>query len=282
MSRPRVEGKVALVTGAGRGQGRSHAVRLAEEGADIIAIDICRQIDSSPIALSTAEDLASTAQMVEALGRRAHAAQTDVRDLDALTDVINQGVAKLGRLDIVVANAGIFSVGRLEDLDETAWRDMLDVNLTGVWQSVRAAVPHLRREGGGSIVLISSTAGIRGSRNIGHYSAAKHGVIGQMKTWALELASDSIRVNAVVPTTVDTPMVQNPYVYGLFAPDLDEADRTREIIGERFQRTSALPVPWVEPLDISNAVLWLASEESRFVSGTVLPVDLGNLLLPST
>ncbi len=275
----RVEGKVAFITGAARGQGRSHAVRLASEGADIIAVDICRQVDSVPYAMATPEDLAETVRQVEALDRRIVASQADVRDYSALKAAVDAGVAELGRLDIVSANAGIFSFGTLAELPEALWQDMIDTNLTGVWHAAKAAIPHLRAGGrGGSIILTSSALGLEGMPNVGHYVAAKHGVVGLMRTLALELAPEMIRVNSVHPTTVNTDMIQNSATYELFAGDLPAAERTPEVVGERFQAINALPVPWVEAADISNAVLWLASDEARYVTGVTLPIDAGELL----
>jgi SDR family mycofactocin-dependent oxidoreductase len=274
----RVAGKVAFVTGAARGQGRSHAIRLAQEGADIIAVDLCAQVSSVPYAMSTPEDLAETVKEIEALDRRIVATQADVRDFGAVKAALDEGVAQLGRLDIVAANAGIFSFGSLAELDDVTWQDVIDVNLTGVWHSAKAAIPHLRAAGGGSIILTSSTAGLMAIPNIGHYTSAKHGVVGLMRTLALELAPDFIRVNSVHPTTVNTDMIQNSATYELFASDLPEAERTKEVVGARFAELNALPIPWVEPLDISNAVLWLASDESRYVTGITLPIDAGSLI----
>jgi (+)-trans-carveol dehydrogenase len=275
----RLEGKVAFVTGAARGQGRSHAIRLAQEGADIVAVDIVRQIATVPYGMATPDDLAETVKEVEALDRRIVATEADVRDYGALKAAVDDGVAQLGRLDIVSANAGIFSEGRADELPEQTWQDMIDVNLTGVWHAVKAAVPHLKAGGrGGSIILTSSTAGLMAFQNFAHYVAAKHGVVGLMRTLALELAPDMIRVNSVHPTTVDTPMVQNSMTYGLFAPDLPEHERTKDTLAPRFQELNALPIPWVEPVDISNAVLWLASDESRYVTGVTLPVDAGSTI----
>jgi NAD(P)-dependent dehydrogenase (short-subunit alcohol dehydrogenase family) len=156
---------------------------------------------------------------------------------------------------------------------------MIDVNLTGVWHTAKAAIPHIKAGGrGGSIILTSSTAGLMAIPSIGHYTAAKHGVVGLMRTLALELAPDMIRVNSVHPTSVDTGMIQNAATYALFAPDLEEGARTKEVLADRFQALNALPIPWVEPVDISNAVLWLASDESRYVTGVTLPVDAGSLI----
>jgi SDR family mycofactocin-dependent oxidoreductase len=275
----RVEGKVAFITGAARGQGRSHAIRLAQEGADIIAVDLVRQVGSVPYPMSTPADLAQTVKEVEALDRRIVAAPADVRDYGALKAALDDGVAQLGRLDIVSANAGIASFGAADELPEQTWQDMIDTNLTGVWHAAKAAIPHLRAGGrGGSIILTSSTAGLKALQNMAHYVAAKHGVVGLMRTLALELAPDMIRVNSVHPTGVNTDMIQNAPTYALFAPDLEEKDRTKERMAERFQALDALPIPWVEPVDISNAVLWLASDESRYVTGVTLPVDAGSLL----
>lgn len=275
----RVEGKVAFVTGAARGQGRSHALRLAQEGADIIAVDIEDQIGSVPYPMSTPADMEETVRQIEALDRRIVATKADVRDYEAVKAALDDGVAQLGRLDIVAANAGIFSFGSMEELTEEQWSDMLDTNLTGVWHAVKAAIPHLKAGGnGGSIILTSSTAGLMAIPNIGHYVAAKHGVVGLMRTLALELAPDFIRVNSVHPTSVDTDMIHNDATYALFAGDLPLEERTRDVVGERFQTLNALPIKWVEPVDISNAVLWFASDESRYVTGVTLPVDAGSLI----
>jgi (+)-trans-carveol dehydrogenase len=270
----RVAGKVAFITGAARGQGRSHAIRLAQEGADIIAVDICRQVDSVPYPMATPEDLAETVRQVEALDRRIIASQADVRDYDALSAAVDAGVAELGRLDIVSANAGISSVGRADELPEQTWRDMIDTNLTGVWHAAKAAIPHLKAGGrGGAIILTSSAAGLMAMENIAHYVAAKHGVVGLMRTLALELAPLGIRVNSLHPTTVNTDMIQNAATYALFRPDLENP--TVEDATDTFLMLNALPVRWVEPIDISNAVLFLASDEARYITGVTLPIDAG-------
>jgi SDR family mycofactocin-dependent oxidoreductase len=270
----KLEGKVAFITGAARGQGRSHAITLAREGADIIAVDICAQIGSVPYPMATPEDLAQTVKEVEALDRRIVATDVDVRDYDALKQALDDGVAQLGRLDIVSANAGIVSYGRVEELPEQTWRDVIDVNLTGEWHAAKAAIPHLRAGGhGGSIILTSSDAGLKALQNLAHYVAAKHGVIGLMRTLALELAADFIRVNALAPTSVNTPMIMNEPTYRVFRPDLQNP--TAEDMTGPATAQNVLPIPWVEPVDISNAVLWLASDESRYVTGITLPVDAG-------
>jgi SDR family mycofactocin-dependent oxidoreductase len=272
----RVEGKVAFITGAARGQGRSHAITLAREGADIIAVDIAAQIASVPYPMATPEDLAQTVKEVEATGRRIVATVADVRDYDALKQALDEGVAQLGRLDIVSANAGIVSYGQAEDLAQQTWQDVIDVNLTGEWHAAKAAIPHLRAAGSGSMILTSSDAGLKPLQNLAHYVAAKHGVIGLMRTLALELAPDFIRVNALAPTTVDTPMVMNEATYRLFRPDLDNP--TAEDMAEASRATNVLPIAWVEPVEISNALLFLASDEARYITGVALPVDAGQAI----
>ncbi|HSA52879.1 MAG TPA: mycofactocin-coupled SDR family oxidoreductase [Yinghuangia sp.] len=273
----RVEGKVAFITGAARGQGRSHAVRLAQEGADIIAIDVCKQLDGVDIAMSTPEDLKETVRLVEATGRRIHAVEGDVRDHAALKAVVDEGVERFGRLDIVAANAGIGSSGAtVEAMEEKHWRDTIDVNLTGVWLTTKVAIPHIIAGGrGGSIVLTSSVGGLSGYQNIGHYIAAKHGVVGLMRTLAMELGQHGIRVNTVHPTQVNTPLAVNEATFRLFRPDLENP--TVDDFAAVSQNMHLLPTPWVEPEDISNAILFLSSDEGRFITGVTLPIDAGAL-----
>ena len=275
----RVEGKVAFITGAARGQGRSHAVRLAQEGADIIAVDLLGTVGTVGYPLATQEDLDETVRQVEALDRRIIASKADVRDSAALKAAVDDGVAQLGRLDIVLANAGIASFAPVDEMTDEMWDDMIDVNLTGVFKTVRAALPHLKAGGnGGAVVLTSSTAGIKGLANLAHYVAAKHGVVGLVKTLANELAPHMIRVNSVHPTSVDTTMIHNQQTYALFRPDKAPSDVTRDDVGEAFQIMNALPIQWVEPVDISNAILWLVSDEARYVTGVQLPVDAGSVI----
>jgi (+)-trans-carveol dehydrogenase len=274
----RFEGKVALVTGAARGQGRAISIALAQEGANVIAVDICRQVDSVPYPMARPEDLAETVRDVEAAGARVVAREVDVRNAEALKDAVEKGVSEFGRLDVVSANAGVFGGGRLEDLEEQTWRDLIDINLTGVWLTAKVAIPHLRAAGGGSIVITSSSAGLMASENIGHYVSAKHGLVGLMRVLALELGKDSVRVNTVHPTSVNTEMLHNELTYSLFAPDLPQAQRTRAELIPRLRAIQALPTPWVEPSDVANAVLWLASDEARFVTGAAFPVDAGRLI----
>jgi (+)-trans-carveol dehydrogenase len=275
----RVEGKVAFITGAARGQGRAHAVRLAQEGADIIAIDICKKIDTVDlIAASTPEDLAETADLVKGHNRRIVTAQVDVRDYDALKAAVDSGVEQLGRLDIIVANAGIGNGGQtLDKTSEADWTAMIDINLGGVWKTVKAGVPHLLAGGrGGSIILTSSVGGLKAYPHTGHYVAAKHGVVGLMRTFAVELGAQNIRVNSVHPTNVNTPLFMNDGTMRLFRPDLENpGPDDMKVVGQLMH---TLPIGWVEPEDIANAVLFLASDEARYITGVTLPVDGGSCL----
>ncbi len=274
----RVEGKVAFISGAARGQGRSHAVRLAQEGADIIGIDVCGPIENLAYPHSTPEDLAETADLVKNLDRRIVTAQVDVRDYEGLKAAVDIGVEQLGRLDIIVANAGIGTFGnKLHKIGEQIWQDMIDVNLSGVWHTVKAGVPHiLAGERGGSIVLTGSVGSHKAMAYTGHYIAAKHGVLGLMRAFAVELGQHSIRVNSVHPSQVNTPMTMNDITFRLFRPDLENPGP--DDFAPFSQMTHMMPVPWVEAVDISNAVLFLASDESRYITGVSLPVDAGALL----
>jgi SDR family mycofactocin-dependent oxidoreductase len=265
----RVAGKVAFITGAARGQGRSHAIRLAEEGADIIAVDVCHDYPTVGYALATEADLAETVKAVEALDRRIVASQADVRDAAALKAAVDNGVAQLGRLDIVCANAGICTVQSWDEVTAAVWQDTLDTNLTGVWNTMVAAAPHLIAAGGGSIICTSSTAGIKGLPFLAPYVAAKHGVVGIARTMANELSQYQIRVNTVHPTGVDTPMVAG---LGGLEPLLGRDPN----LGPIFMNT--LPVQTVDARDISNAVLFLASDEARYVTGLEFTVDAGNTI----
>ena len=265
----RVAGKVAFITGAARGQGRSHAIRLAEEGADIIAVDICRDYGTVPYAMATEADLAETVKAVEALDRRIVATQADVRDAAALKAAVDDGVAQLGRLDIVSANAGICTVQSWDEVTPAVWQDTLDTNLTGVWNTMVVSVPHLIAAGGGSIICTSSTAGIKGLPYLAPYVAAKHGVVGIARTMANELAIHKIRVNTVHPTGVDTPM-------GNGLGGLEPLINRDPNLGPIYMNT--LPVETVDPRDISHAVLFLASDEARYVTGLEFTVDAGNTI----
>jgi SDR family mycofactocin-dependent oxidoreductase len=266
----KLDGKVAFISGGARGQGRSHAVRLASEGADIITFDICAQIATVAYPMSTPEDLEQTRKDVEVLGRRIVAEQADARDVGAVRTVFEAGTAELGPVDIVVANAGI-GIGGPDGSDQD-WYDVIDVNLNGVWNTGRVAIPSMIERGeGGAIVLTSSTGGMMGVANVDPgmlaYTASKHGVVGIMRAWANYLAPHRIRVNSVAPTAVNTPMSDN--------------DMMREALERDPGLASAwmnpIPVMWVEASDISNAVAWLVSGDARYVTGTVVPVDAGLL-----
>ncbi len=264
----KLEGKVAFITGAARGQGRSHAIRLAQEGADIIAVDVCDQIDSVPYPMATPDDLAQTVKEVEALDRRIVASQADVRDADAIASALAAGVAEVGAVDIVCANAGIAPMSVHEPHE--AWADVIAVNLTGVFNTVEAVIPAMIERGrGGAIVLTSSTAGINGiggpTRGGLGYAAAKHGVVGLMRSYANNLAPHSIRVNSVHPTGVNTPMVVNDAMQEFLAQDPTMSNAM----------ANALPIDMVEAVDISNAIVWLVSDDARYVTGVTLPVDAG-------
>jgi (+)-trans-carveol dehydrogenase len=272
-----LEGKVAFITGAARGQGRSHALTLAREGADIIAVDVCAQAPTVPYPMATPEDLAQTVKEVEELDRRIIASQVDIRDFAALKAAADQGVAELGRLDIVLANAGISSPVPTLEMDEATWDEMIEVNLTGAWKTVKATVPHIIRGGrGGAVVITSSLAAIYANENTAHYSAAKAGLVGFMKVLAKELAPVSIRVNTVHPTTVATPMILNEPTYRVFRPDLEHP--TREDFEVAGRRLNKLPVAAIEPSDVSNAILYLVSDAGRYVTGITHVVDAGGQL----
>jgi SDR family mycofactocin-dependent oxidoreductase len=270
----RLDGKVALITGAARGIGRAQAVRFAQEGADVVALDVCAAIDTVRIPPATPDDLAETARLVAEAGGRIVTEIVDVRDADGLRAAADAGAERFGGLDIVCATAGITSRGIAADISEPVWQTMLDVNLSGVWRTCKVAVPHLIARGSGSVILVSSIAGLRGLVGVAHYTAAKHGVVGLMRSLANELAPHGIRVNTVHPTNVDTPMIQNDVVSSAFRPDLDRPP-TRAEFAEAARSMNMLDVPWVEPLDVANASLFLASEEARYVTASTLTVDAG-------
>ncbi|WP_109524622.1 MULTISPECIES: mycofactocin-coupled SDR family oxidoreductase [Nocardia] len=267
----KLDGKVAFITGASRGQGRSHAIRLAEEGADIIAVDICAQLETVQYPMGTQDELDETVAQVEKLGRRIVARQADVRDVSQLREAFEAGTAELGPVDIVLANAGIGAGGAVAP-DEQEWEEVIGVNLTGVWNTGRVAIPSMVERGqGGSIVLTSSTGGLIGvgipTAGFLGYTAAKHGVVGLMRSWANYLAPHSIRVNSVAPTAVRTPMARDGNLEGIMErnPALAQA------------LSNAMPVDLVEPLDVSNAIAWLVSDDARYITGSVVPVDAGQL-----
>jgi SDR family mycofactocin-dependent oxidoreductase len=273
----RMEGKVALITGAARGQGRSHALRLAEEGADIIALDVCRQIETVPYPMADSEDLITTVDFVKSRGRRVFAREVDVRDLAGMQSAVDAGVSELGRLDIVVANAGTLNdTAPLWELTEEQFQDQIDVNLTGVWKTIKASVPVLLRQNeGGAVILISSISGLAVELNVGHYAASKHGVNGLMRTLSGELAPHNIRVNSINPTNVNTIMINNPRYNRLFADGKEAA--TQDDALDALTAMHALPVPFLEPADVSNAVVYLASDDGRYITGTAHVIDAGAL-----
>lgn len=275
-----LDGKVAFITGAARGQGRSHARRLAEEGADIIAIDACATQGWLSYDLASEADLARTAKEVEALGRRVVARRADVRDLGAVRAVLDEAIPALGgRLDVVCANAAIISQAAVPtwEIDPDQWRELIDVNLTGVFITVKAAIPHMIAAGnGGSIALTSSGAALISGPGLADYKAAKAALLSLTRTLACELADHFIRVNAICPTAVDTPMIQNEALYRAFRPDLEHPGR--EDVKAGFEAMNLLPIPWVDAVDVSNAIVWLASDAARYLTGVTLPVDAGNAL----
>ena len=277
----RVQGKVAFITGAARGQGRSHAVRLAEEGADIIAVDLCHDIDTLGYSLSTPDDLKETARLVEEKDRRIVAVEADVRERAQLQAAMERGIAELGKVDIVVAQAGI--AGMKGDPPMQAWTDVIDTNLLGVINAVHAALPHL--QAGASVIATGSTAAYMKTlpmQQVGtdsggiSYMMAKRLLSSYMHDLARELAPRQIRANVIHPTNVNTDMLQSEPMYRSFRPDLEHP--TREDATPAFYVQQAMPIPWVEPVDISNAVLYLASDEARYVTGMQLRVDAGGYL----
>jgi SDR family mycofactocin-dependent oxidoreductase len=272
----RLTGKVAFITGIARGQGRAHAIRLAEEGAAIVGVDICDHIDGVAYPLPTPQDMAETVKLVEERDARVVAVQADVRDRGALQAAVEAGVAELGRLDIVVANAGILGGLGETHADPANFDTVIAINLTGVYNTVQAALPHLRAHGaGGSIVLTSSVAGLSGrlfvdgSPGLAGYTAAKHGVVGLMRGYAHMLAKENIRVNSVHPTAANTPMIVNAE-FGAFA---------EEFPTEVAKLANAMPVELIEAIDISNAIAWLCSDEARYITGVCMPVDAGFMIL---
>jgi SDR family mycofactocin-dependent oxidoreductase len=272
----KLDGKVAFITGIARGQGRSHALTLAREGADIIGLDLCRTPASVPYHGATQADLEETIELVEDTGRKIVAEQADVRDLAQVQAVFDAGIAQFGRVDIVLPNAGICAGGLTWEITPEAWQEMLDINLTGPWHTVRVAVPTMIEQGqGGAIVFTGSVDALKGSANISSYAAAKHGITGLMRSLANEVGKYGIRVNSINPGHVDTTMLGNEFVWGLFRPDLDRP--TKADVVESFRSTNLLPEPWMQPEDVSNAILYLVSDQGRFVTGTTQLLDTGFL-----
>lgn len=272
----RFEGKVVLISGIARGQGREHAVRFAQEGAKIIGFDICEDLPNCYYPLSTEADLAETVKLVEAAGGAIHAEKADVRDLDAVKSVAHAGIDRFGRLDVILANAGTYSPNPTSMLSAEQWDETIAVNLTGPFNTVRAGMKQIIRQNeGGAIVITSSTAGLKGFWGCPAYNAAKHGVVGFMRSLALELAPNQIRVNTVHPTSVGTPMILNDVFPKLVST---EPDAGFDQAAEFLRPQQPMDIPWLQPGDISDAILWLCSEEARWITGVTLPVDAGAML----
>lgn len=270
----KLDGKVAFITGIARGQGRSHALTLAREGADIIGLDLCAKPLTTAYPGTTEDDLQETIRLVKEAGRQIVAEVADTRDFEQVKTVFDHGIEQFGRVDIVIPNAGICSGAKTWEISPQDWREMVNINLNGVFHTVKAAIPTMIAQNeGGSIVFIGSTEAIKGAENISSYAAAKHGVTGLMTSLARELGRYRIRVNSVNPTCVDTHMINNDFVYGLFRPDLDKP--TRDDVIDTFSGTHILPVPWIQPQDVSNAILYLVTEPGRYVTATPLVIDAG-------
>jgi SDR family mycofactocin-dependent oxidoreductase len=271
----RVEGKRALVTGGARGIGRACARRLAEEGADVAVIDVASDVPTVPYAGARREQLESARAEIATLGRRAIARVADVTKSESIDSVVAEMVSSWGGVDILVAAAGIDSWGNAWELDESIWQRMIDVNLGGVWRAAKAVSPAMIRQKSGTMVFIGSVLSHRSNRLFAHYTAAKHGVLGLARAFALELGPYMVRVNSVAPTVVRTDMVINQAYLDMVG---GHPGTTEEETRDLYLARRALPVPWVEPVDIANAVLFLASDEARYITGISLPVDLGSLL----
>jgi SDR family mycofactocin-dependent oxidoreductase len=270
----KLDGKVAFITGVARGQGRSHAVTFAREGANIIGLDLCAKPTTTAYDGSTEEDLQETVRLVKEAGGDILVDVADTRDYEQVQAVFDRGLAQFGRVDIVVPNAGICSGAKTWEITPDDWAEMVDINLNGVFHTVKAAIPTLIAQGeGGSIVFIGSTEALKGAENISSYAAAKHGVTGLMTSLARELGQYNIRVNSINPTCVDTHMINNDFVYGLFRPDLDKP--TRADVIDTFSNTHILPVPWIEPKDVSEAILYLVADTGRYFTASTMVIDAG-------
>jgi SDR family mycofactocin-dependent oxidoreductase len=269
----KLDGRVALITGGARGQGRSHALTFAREGASIVVCDIAEQVDTVPYALANDAQLAETAKLVEEYDQRCLALKADVRDTAAVQGVVDEAMSEFGRIDILVANHGILSLTTVADMTDEQWNDVIDTDLTGVFKPMRAVIPHMREQGWGRIIATASMAGRTGLPTVAHYCAAKWGVIGLCKSVAREVADRGVTVNCVCPTNVDTDMIHNQAFYQLFAPGIENP--TKEQVVPGFQSLNAIPVPWIEPKDISEAMLFLASEDARYITGEALHVSAG-------
>ncbi len=269
----RFDGKVVLVTGAARAQGRAHAVTFAQEGADVAVVDVPAKVGSVPYDMPVTDELDETVKLVENLGRKCVAGRVDVRDLPGLTGFVEQVEAELGSVDFMIANAAIFSISTIAEMSEQTWQDMIDVNLTGAFNSIRAVLPGMIRRGYGRILATSSMAGKMGMAKIGHYAASKWGLIGLVKSVAAEVGRHGITANVVCTGAVNTPMIHNPVAYKLFLPHLDNP--TKEEVAEAFRMFNTIPEAWCEPEDISHTMVFLCSDEARFITGETIAVALG-------
>lgn len=272
MTSTSMDGKVVLITGAAGGQGRAHAVRMAAEGADVVICDLCEDLPSTPYEGPGEDDLAETVRLVRQHGREPISRVLDVRDFAALQELVADARERFGRIDVLVAQAAICNFGLSWEMSEEQFAETLDINLKGQWLSAKAVIPQMIEQRSGSIVFTSSSAGLKGAPNLSHYSAAKAGLIGLMEAMSRELAEYGIRVNTVHPGNVSTRMVHNAPAYELFAGD---PEATSDVVAPLFQQLHQLPVPWLEPEDIAEAVLWLASDRARYVTAVTLPVDAG-------
>jgi SDR family mycofactocin-dependent oxidoreductase len=275
-----LEGRVAFITGAARGQGRAHAIRLAGEGADIIAIDVCGPISESiTYPLATPEELAETVRAVEATGRKVLAREVDIRDLAALQQVVADGVEQFGRLDILVANAGVLSWGRIWEMSEEQWDTVIDVNLNGTWRTVRAVVPAMIEAGnGGSIIIVSSSAGLKATPGNAHYAASKHGLVALTNSLALEAGEFGIRVNSIHPYSIETPMVEKEAMMAIFAkhPSYIHSFAPMPFRPVDHEGKKGLQ-EFMTPEEVSDVVAWLAGDGSATISGSQIAVDRGTM-----
>jgi SDR family mycofactocin-dependent oxidoreductase len=272
-----LDGKVALITGGARGQGRAHALTSAREGADVVLVDIADQLETVPYAMATADDLAETVRQVEALDRRALAVTADVRDQGQLDEAVRRGIAEFGKIDILIANAGIWTQGPFWELSEQSWDEMIGVNLTGVWKSAKAVAPHMIERQSGSIVITSSVNGLEPGLNYAHYVAAKHGVIGLMKNIALELAPHGVRCNSINPGAIKTPMTDHQGAWDMFAGH--EGGTEADLIEGGYHFHALKGMTFMPPQVIADTALYLNSDLAAAVTGVTIPVDAGHMLL---
>lgn len=276
-----LEGRVALVTGAARGQGRAHALRLADDGADIITTDICGPVsDSVTYPSATSAELAETVRGVEASGRKILAREVDVRDLAAQQQIVAEGIERFGRLDVLVVNAGVLSWGRLFEMSEEQWDTVIEVNLSGAWKTVRAAVPAMIEAGnGGSIIMVSSVAGLKATPGNGHYSAAKHGMVGIANALALEVGEFGIRVNSIHPYSIDTPMIERDAMTEIFTkhPNYLHSFAPMPLQPPGRLAGDMADTGFMTPEDVADVVAWLAGDGSKYISGSQLAIDRGVL-----